>query len=174
MIFGPGSRTSSNFLLGHNGFIIEKAFVYGVICLSKWLGEKVFPKGIYGLWSPQAPSHMGRVGPKRRRRPRLHRERSPDGGGGRGSRVFIGSRQKKVYHHHLEHHYLEKFQKRGVKRCLNYQKPLLMNCPIRRSITTPPAWNSWLRALWWNSWFVVDITAFYLINCPDSLAGHFL
>ena len=56
-----------------------------------------------------------RVGPKRRRRPRLHRERSPDGGGGRGSRVFIGSRQKRVYHHHLEHHYLEKFKKGGEK-----------------------------------------------------------
>ena len=63
MIFGPGSRTSSNFLLGHNGFIIEKAFVYGVICLSKWLGDKVFPKGIYGLWPPQAPSHIHRRPP---------------------------------------------------------------------------------------------------------------
>ena len=49
---------------------------------------------------------MGRVGPKRPRRPRLH---------GRGSRVFIGSRQKRVYHHHLEHHYLEKFKKGGEK-----------------------------------------------------------
>ena len=58
VIFGPHSRTSSNFLLGHNGFIIEKAFVYGVICLSKWLGEKYFPPGLYGLWPPQAPSHL--------------------------------------------------------------------------------------------------------------------
>ena len=21
-------------------------------------------------------------------------------------------------------------------------------------------WNNWLRALWWNNWFVVDITLF--------------
>ena len=55
-----------------------------------------------------------------------------------------------------------KNSKKGVKRCLNYQKPLLMNCPIQRSITTPPAWNNWLRALWWNNWFVVDITYFYV------------
>ena len=46
-----------------------------------------------------------------------------------------------------------------MKSCLNDQKPLFMNCPIQRFTTPPPAWNSWLRALWWNSWFVVDITA---------------
>ena len=63
VIFGPTSRTSGNFLLGHNDFIIEKAFVYGVYCLSKWLGEELFPRGIYGLWPPQAPSHIHRRPP---------------------------------------------------------------------------------------------------------------
>ena len=63
VIFGPRSRTSGNFLLGHNDFIIEKAFVYGVYCLSKWLGQELFPRGIYGLWPPQAPSHIHRRPP---------------------------------------------------------------------------------------------------------------
>ena len=53
-----------------------------------------------------------RAGPKRPTRSRLHRS---DDGRRRGSRVFIGSRQKRVYHHHLEHHYLEKLKKRGEK-----------------------------------------------------------
>ena len=63
VIFGPGSRTSGNFLLGHNDFIIEKAFVYGVYCLSKWLGQELFPQGIYGVWPPRAPSHIHRRPP---------------------------------------------------------------------------------------------------------------
>ena len=63
VIFGPKSRTSGNFLLGHNDFIIEKAFVYGVYCLSKWLGQELFPPGIYGVWPPRAPSHIHRRPP---------------------------------------------------------------------------------------------------------------
>ena len=30
--------------------VMERAFVYGVVLLSKWLGEDIFPLGIYGEW----------------------------------------------------------------------------------------------------------------------------
>ena len=78
---GTSCRSSGG---AHNGFIIEKAFVRGVICLSKWLEKKVFPKGIYGLWSPQAPSHIHR----HRRLPAIW---AGWGLSARGGRVFIGS-----------------------------------------------------------------------------------
>ena len=56
--FGPGTKVSSEFLLGHNDYIMEEAFVYGVTCLSKWFGKDKFPVGLYDLWPPRAPSHL--------------------------------------------------------------------------------------------------------------------
>ena len=42
-------------LLHMNDYVVEKAFVYGVVALSKWLGAERFPHGIYGRWPPNAP-----------------------------------------------------------------------------------------------------------------------
>ena len=43
-------------LLHLNDYILEKTFVYCITCLSKWLGQKIFPSGIYGNWPPAAPA----------------------------------------------------------------------------------------------------------------------
>ena len=32
--------------------------MYAVIALSKWLGEKYFPHGIYGNWPPKPPDDL--------------------------------------------------------------------------------------------------------------------
>ena len=45
-------------LLHINDYIMEKAFVYGIIALSKWLGKERFPQGVYGKWPPPFPSHL--------------------------------------------------------------------------------------------------------------------
>ena len=42
-------------LLHLNDYVLEKTFVYAIVCLSKWMGEKVFPQGIYGHYPPAAP-----------------------------------------------------------------------------------------------------------------------
>ena len=42
-------------LLHMNDYVMEKAFVFGVIALSKWLGPERFPQGIYGDWPPCPP-----------------------------------------------------------------------------------------------------------------------
>ena len=42
-------------LLQANDYVIDKAFVFGVIALSKWLGEEKFPQGIYE-WPPSRES----------------------------------------------------------------------------------------------------------------------
>ena len=41
-------------LLSLNDWVMEKAFVYGIICLSKWMGEEEFPCGVY-TWPPPMP-----------------------------------------------------------------------------------------------------------------------
>ena len=46
-----------------NDYIVDKAFMHGVILLSKWLGEARFPKGIYGTWPPAYPFDHG-AGPQ--------------------------------------------------------------------------------------------------------------
>ena len=44
--------------LFHMGdYIMEKAFVYAIVCLSKWLGEATFPQGVYS-WPPALPEDM--------------------------------------------------------------------------------------------------------------------
>ena len=61
-IIGPAARDvftlaySPARLLWRNDYIIEKAFVFGVIALSKWLGDARFPQGLYGSWPPRQPT----------------------------------------------------------------------------------------------------------------------
>ena len=45
-------------LLHVNDYVLEKAFVYGIIALSKWLGEERFPPGVFGQWPPQVPAGL--------------------------------------------------------------------------------------------------------------------
>ena len=42
-------------LLHANDYVMEKAFVYGILALSKWLGQGRYPQGIYGAWPPKIP-----------------------------------------------------------------------------------------------------------------------
>ena len=44
-------------LLHLNDYVLEKTYVYAVLCLSKWLGKQVFPQGIYS-WLPTAPPDL--------------------------------------------------------------------------------------------------------------------
>ena len=37
---------------------MEKAFVWGVIASSKWLGEGMFNDGVFGQWPPLAPATL--------------------------------------------------------------------------------------------------------------------
>ena len=43
-------------LLHLNDYVLEKTFVYGIVALSKWLGEECFPHGVYGQWPPEMPA----------------------------------------------------------------------------------------------------------------------
>jgi hypothetical protein len=45
-------------LLHINDYVLEKTFVYGIVALSKWLGEERFPHGVYGKWPPKAPANL--------------------------------------------------------------------------------------------------------------------
>ena len=45
-------------LLHVNDYVMEKAFVYGIVALSKWLGEERFPYGVYGQWPPKFPAAL--------------------------------------------------------------------------------------------------------------------
>ena len=60
MPYGP--RAFSTFrplrLLHINDYVMEKAFVYGIVALSKWLGEERFPYGVYGQWPPKFPAAL--------------------------------------------------------------------------------------------------------------------
>jgi hypothetical protein len=51
-------RLSTSRFLEMNGFIMEKAFIYIIISLSKWMGEKVFKSGIFGTWPPPMPAEL--------------------------------------------------------------------------------------------------------------------
>ena len=53
-IFAPNLRLGLHKLLGRNNYIMEAAFVAGVIGLSRFLGEKKFPPGVYS-WPPPCP-----------------------------------------------------------------------------------------------------------------------
>ena len=43
-------------LLHVNQYSMEKSFVYGIVALSKWLGQDRFPPGIYDVWPPTPTS----------------------------------------------------------------------------------------------------------------------
>ena len=45
-------------MLHLNDYVLEKAFVYGILALSKWLGEKRFVYGVYGKWPPTFPEGL--------------------------------------------------------------------------------------------------------------------
>ena len=45
-------------MLAANDFVMEKAFLYGIICLSKWLSEDEFPQGVFGDWPPPVPDGL--------------------------------------------------------------------------------------------------------------------
>ena len=53
-ILGNGPLSCKN-LLHMNNYVMEKAFVYGAIALSKWLSKDLLPKGVYGYWPPDPP-----------------------------------------------------------------------------------------------------------------------
>ena len=45
-------------------YIMEKTFVYGIICLFKWLSKDRFQEGLYGYWPPKMPEHLQPKGPE--------------------------------------------------------------------------------------------------------------
>ena len=45
-------------LLHFNDYVLEKAFVYGILALSKWLGQEKIPPGFFGNWPPKAPKDL--------------------------------------------------------------------------------------------------------------------
>jgi hypothetical protein len=45
-------------LLHVNDYVLDKAFVYGIVVLSKWMGVERFPQGVYGQWPPQFPEDL--------------------------------------------------------------------------------------------------------------------
>ena len=45
-------------MLHLNDYVLEKTFVYAILCLSKWLGADTFPQGIYGKWPPAPPKNL--------------------------------------------------------------------------------------------------------------------
>ena len=45
-------------LLHLNDYSLEKAFVYGIMALSKWLGRTKFPQGVHGRWPPKLPAEF--------------------------------------------------------------------------------------------------------------------
>ena len=53
MVFSQGVYDCGR-LLALNDYVMEKAFVFGVICMSKWMREEVFPQGVY-VWPPAMP-----------------------------------------------------------------------------------------------------------------------
>jgi len=45
-------------LLHVNDYVLDKAFVYGIVALSKWIREEHFPSGVYGHWPPRFPADL--------------------------------------------------------------------------------------------------------------------
>lgn len=52
-----GRQFPPRLLLEHAGFEAHHAFVVGVILISKWLGEDLFPRGVYS-WPPPVPDNL--------------------------------------------------------------------------------------------------------------------
>ena len=57
-IFVKGTLHGYDSLLHQNEYILDKAFVYGIMCLSRWFGPRNFPWGIYGTWPPKFPENV--------------------------------------------------------------------------------------------------------------------
>ena len=57
-IFINGTQYGCSRLLHQNDYFFDKAFVYGIICLSKFFGPKMMPYGVYGKWPPQFPEDL--------------------------------------------------------------------------------------------------------------------
>ena len=49
-------------LLHANEYVLDKAFVYGIVALSKWLGAERFRQGVYGQWPPTFPAALAAHG----------------------------------------------------------------------------------------------------------------
>jgi hypothetical protein len=47
-------------LLHLNDYVLEKAFVYGIVLLSKLMGKEWFPNGVFGRWPPEPPRDLVR------------------------------------------------------------------------------------------------------------------
>ena len=45
-------------MLHNNDYVIEKAFVWAIIALSKYMGLEYFPHGVYGTWPPSPPHDL--------------------------------------------------------------------------------------------------------------------
>ena len=45
-------------LLHVNDYVMDKAFVYGIVSLSKWLGQETFPYGVFYKWPPACPADL--------------------------------------------------------------------------------------------------------------------
>ena len=63
-----GSNTPLR-ILHLNDYVMEKAFVYGWVLLSKWIGKEHLDHGLYGTWPPKCPEHLlsdlGAAGPSK-------------------------------------------------------------------------------------------------------------
>jgi len=46
-------------LLHANDYVIDKAFIYAIVALSKWLGKERWPHGIYNAWPPKPGEELG-------------------------------------------------------------------------------------------------------------------
>ena len=54
-IFTQKQSFTCSRILHKNDYQMDKAFIYGVCALSKWLGEEKFPAGVFGDWPPTPP-----------------------------------------------------------------------------------------------------------------------
>lgn len=45
-------------MLDANDYVLEKAFLFGIICVSKWLSQDEFPQGVFGDWPPPLPNGL--------------------------------------------------------------------------------------------------------------------
>ena len=60
----PDSRSKHHVFTvacGLNENVIEKAFVCGIVCVSKWLTKERAPPGVSGKWPPPLPFHLAPV-----------------------------------------------------------------------------------------------------------------
>lgn len=39
-------------------YVMELSFVFGIVCLGKWVQPALFPCGVYGSWPPELPEDL--------------------------------------------------------------------------------------------------------------------